>query len=161
MYLLLKAVHVVAVVMFLGNIATGVFWKAHADRTRDPRLIAHAMDGIIRSDRLFTGPGAVLIVAAGIGTAVAGRLPILGTGWILWSIVLFTIAGIAFGLRLAPLQRQLRSVAHEGAVQHGRPMDWARYERLSRAWALWGALALLTPFAALLLMVLKPVLPGL
>jgi uncharacterized membrane protein len=161
MYLLLKTVHVIAVVMFVGNIATGVFWKAHADRTRDPRLIAHALHGIIRSDRLFTVPGVLLIVAAGIAAAIVGELPILGTGWILWSIVLFSIAGIAFGARVAPLQRRMLSVANEGAGQEGRPMDWATYDRLSRDWAVWGALALLTPFAAIVLMVLKPVLPGL
>ena len=158
MYLLLKTVHVLAVVMFLGNIATGVFWKSHADRTRDPRLIAHVMHGIIRSDRLFTNPGVVLIVIAGVVTAVVGRLPILGTGWILWSIVLLTIAGFAFGARVAPLQRRLLETARAGETGD---MDWARYEQLSRSWALWGAIALATPLAALCLMVLKPRLPGL
>ena len=52
MYLWLKLIHVLAVVMFIGNIVTGVFWHKHAERTRDPRLIAHAMAGVIRSDRL-------------------------------------------------------------------------------------------------------------
>jgi len=60
-YLLLKAVHVLAVVLFLGNIVTGIFWKAHGDRTGDPRIMAHTLDGIIRSDRWFTIPGVVLI----------------------------------------------------------------------------------------------------
>lgn len=157
MYLLLKALHVLAVVMFLGNITTGVFWKAHADRTRDPRLIAHVLDGIIRSDRLFTNPGVILIVLAGVGTALVGRLPLLGTGWILWSIVLLSAAGAAFGARVAPLQRRMLEVARAGETGE---MDWARYERLSRQWAFWGAVALATPLAALALMVLKPALPG-
>ena len=51
MYLALKLLHVVAVIVFLGNITTGLFWHAHAARTRDPKLLAHTMDGIIRSDR--------------------------------------------------------------------------------------------------------------
>src|SRR5687768_11212898 len=99
MYLLLKAIHVLAVVLFLGNIITGVFWKSHADRTRDPRLIAHALDGIIRSDRLFTVPGVVLIIAAGVAAAIVGRLELLDTGWIFWPIVLFAISGFAFMAR--------------------------------------------------------------
>jgi len=46
MYLALKLLHVLGVIVFLGNIITGIFWKAHADKSRDPRLIAHALDGI-------------------------------------------------------------------------------------------------------------------
>ena len=158
MYLALKAVHVLGVVLFLGNIATGVFWKSHADRTRDPRLIAHALDGIIRSDRLFTVPGVFIILAGGIGAAIAGDLALLGTGWIFWSIVLFSISGVAFMARVAPLQRSMLEIARGGGAGS---MDWMRYERLSRSWALWGAIALLAPIVALFFMVLKPALPGL
>ena len=154
MYLWLKLLHLVAVVAFLGNITTGLFWKLHADRTRDPRIIAHTFDGIIRSDRWFTIPGVVLILAGGIGAAIVGGVPLLGTGWILWSIVLFTISGLAFVLRVAPLQTQLRALARAGAEQGS--LDWARYHRLARVWELWGAVALVTPVAALVLMVLKP-----
>ena len=49
MYLAMKVLHVLAVVLFLGNIITGVFWKAHGDRTGDPRIIAHTLEGIIRA----------------------------------------------------------------------------------------------------------------
>jgi len=38
----------------------------------------------------------------------------------------------------------------------GALLDWARYHRLARVWELWGAVALVTPVAALVLMVLKP-----
>jgi uncharacterized membrane protein len=153
-YLTLKLLHVAAVVLFLGNIATGLFWKAHADRTGDPRLIAHALEGIIRSDRLFTVPGVVLIVAFGFGAAAAGRLPVLRTGWIFWSIVLFTLSGAAFVGRVAPLQRRMLAVAR--AAQGAGPFDRARYRALTRQWEFWGAIALLTPAAAMALMVLKP-----
>ena len=56
MYLLLKTIHILSVVMFLGNIITGLFWKAQADATRDPKLQAHALRGVIRSDAFFTIP---------------------------------------------------------------------------------------------------------
>ena len=153
MYLVLKAVHVLAVVLFLGNIVTGLFWKAHADRTGDPRIIAHTLDGIIRSDRWFTIPGVILITASGIAAAILGGLPILGTPWIWQSLVLFGISGLAFGFRVAPLQVRLR----DAALEAGRgEWDDARYRRLSRRWELWGAVATLTPLGALALMVLKP-----
>lgn len=155
MYLWLKLLHLTAVIAFLGNIVTGLFWHAHAARTRDPKLLAHTMDGIIRSDRLFTIPGVILITVAGFMAAIAKRLPILGTPWILWTIVLFSISGIAFSYRVAPLQRRLHAMAREGAESGA--FDYARYHALARRWELWGAFALLTPLAGLVLMVLKPV----
>jgi uncharacterized membrane protein len=158
-YQWLKLVHVLAVVLFLGNITTGIFWKAHADRTGDPRLIAHVMDGIIQSDRWFTIPGVVIIVLAGIGTAMAGDLPLLSTGWIFWSLVLFSVSGLAFSFRVAPLQKRMASVAR-AAADRGE-LERSGYSALSRSWAVWGLLALLAPLAAAVLMVLKPALPAL
>jgi uncharacterized membrane protein len=155
LYLWLKLLHIAAVVAFLGNITTGLFWHAHAARTRDPRLLAHAVDGIIRSDRLFTIPGVVVIIVSGVVTAMIGGLPILRTPWILWSLVLFSVSGLVFVLRVAPLQVQLRALAQAGVEQGG--LDWTRYQRLAHTWELWGAVALLTPIAALVLMVLKPI----
>ena len=70
MYAILKVIHVLAVIIFMGNIITGLFWKAHADRTKDRRIIAHTMDGIIRSDRWFTIPGVAIITAAGVLAAI-------------------------------------------------------------------------------------------
>jgi uncharacterized membrane protein len=161
-YLWLKLLHVAAVVAFLGNITTGLFWHAHAARTRDPRLLAHAVDGIIRSDRIFTIPGVIAIIVTGVGAAITGGHPILGTPWILWSLVLFGASGLVFVLRVAPLQVQLRALARAGAGGAGagagaeQGWDWGRYQDLARTWERWGAVALVTPLAALVLMVLKP-----
>ena len=156
MYLWLKLLHIAAVVVFLGNVYTGLFWKAIADRTRDPRIMAHTLDGIIRSDRWFTLPGVLIIVIGGIAAGVAGNLHILRVGWIVWSIVLFTLSGLVFGVRLVPLQRQLRELARQADTDRG--LDWGRYDRLSLAWELWGAFALAAPVVAMGLMVLKPAL---
>jgi len=150
MYIGLKLLHVAAVILFLGNIVTGLFWHSHAARTRDPRLLAHAVDGIIRADRLFTLPAVVVIVASGLAAAVEAGYPILRTGWIRWSLVLFSVSGLAFMFRVAPLQRRLLALAAAGGF------EWERYRRLARAWELWGLVALITPVAALVLMVLKP-----
>lgn len=154
MYLWLKLVHVLAVVMFIGNIVTGVFWHKHAEKTRDPKLLAHTVEGVIRSDRLFTIPGVLLIIASGVFAAIQGGFPIFGTPWILWTLILFGISGAVFGIRLAPLQRQMRALAESG-VRSGA-FDYVPYHRLSRQWDLWAFFATATPLLGLALMVLKP-----
>ena len=157
MYVALKFVHVLAVIMFVGNITIGIFWKTFADRTKDPRIIAHTIAGIIGADRWFTIPGVILLLIAGLGTAAVGHISILGTGWILWAIVLFIIAGVAFG-PIARAQRALHALAEAGSAGS---MDWVRYEALSRTWNIFGSIATIAALIAVLLMVTKPVLPAL
>jgi uncharacterized membrane protein len=154
MYLWLKAIHVLAVAMFIGNVVTGVFWHKHAERTRDPRIIAHAMDGVIRSDRLFTMPSVLLILASGIFAAIQGGFPIFGTPWILWTLILFGISGVVFGAKLGPLQRRMRDFARAG--DQGGLFDFTAYQRMSKSWDFWGAVATIAPILGLALMVLKP-----
>jgi uncharacterized membrane protein len=150
----MKTVHVLAVVLFLGNIITGVCWKAYADRSRDPRIIAHTIGGIIRADRWFTMPGVTLLLLFGFGAAGIGKVS-LASPWIVWSIVLIVISGLAFMIKLGPLQRRILAVAQ--AAVDGGEFDSAAYARLSSSWALWGSIATLAPLIALVLMVLKPV----
>jgi uncharacterized membrane protein len=151
-YFLLKSLHVLSVVLFLGNIITGVFWKLHGDRG-DLRARDVALEGIIRSDRWFTMPGVTAIIITGVWMALDAHLPLLGTTWILWSLILFGISGASFIIFVAPLQKKLLA-----NVQSGIAGTWnqAEYQKLSRAWELWGAVATLTPIVALFLMVTKP-----
>lgn len=157
-YLIGKLIHIASVVIFLGNIITGLFWVARANKTRDFKLIGSTFQGIIKSDRLFTIPGIVGMTLAGIVAAIHGRIPILGTGWILWSIILFTISGIIFSIYVAPLQRKIVSIALNSDNSES---SWNTYEKIYKQWELWGFFATLTPVAAMAIMVLKPSLPGL
>jgi len=156
-FIAFKVIHVIAVIMFVGNITVGIFWKAWGDRTKDPRIIANTIDGIIAADRIFTIPGVILLLIGGIGAALSGNFSILGTGWILWPIVLFIIAGIAFG-PVARSQRLLSAVAHQ-AIDAGS-LNWEIYEKFSSVWNFWGTIALVAPLIAALIMIAKPVLPA-
>ena len=151
MYQALKAIHVFAVILFMGNIITGLFWKLHADGTRDRATIAHTMRGLIRADRWFTVPGVVVITASGIVAAIRAGLPLLRTGWIFWSIVLFVLSGIAFAWKVAPLQAKLLRMT-DGPGE----FDWRAYRATSLSWELWGLFAMLTPLGAVILMIWKP-----
>jgi uncharacterized membrane protein len=152
-YFIFKALHIVSVVLFLGNIITGVFWKIHADRTGDLRARAQALDGIIASDRIFTLPGVILIVITGVMLALTMHLPILGTKWILWALILFGISGVAFSVFVGPLQKKLLANARAGLAGTWNETE---YHALSKSWGLWGVIATAAPLVALFLMVLKP-----
>jgi uncharacterized membrane protein len=150
-YYYIKLIHVIFVILFLGNITIGLFWKIIAEKTKDPDKIAFAFKGIIKADRYFTMPGVIGITLFGIGLAMHARMPILGTGWILWSIILFIISGAAFMAKLVPLQKKLAALASDK-----EKFNWDEYHKLSKEWDFWGYIALLTPWIATVLMVIKP-----
>lgn len=151
LYLAFKLVHIAGVVLFLGNITVGVFWKSFADRTGNFAIKAYTVDAIIKADRFFTIPGIFLILIGGIGAAIVGSIPFLSTGWLLWGIIAFILAGMAFA-PLTRVQRQLSAAAHAN--------NSSDYERLSKGWNLWGTIALVLPILAFIFMILKPPLPA-
>lgn len=178
MYLVMQLIHVLSVVFFAGNITVAVFWKMHGDRTRDARIMAHTIEGLIRSDRVFTMPAVLLLVITGFGAAGVGRLPVFETGWIFWSIVMVVISGLAYMVGVVPAQKKMAALTHtavreerhastgtHGAasgpafdLEHG---DRERYDALTRSWNLWGSISLIAVLVAITFMVLKPSLPGL
>jgi uncharacterized membrane protein len=154
MYIALKILHIAAVVIFMGNLVTGILWKLHGDQTKDPVIIRHTMKGLIRADRWFTIPGVTLILIGGFGAALIGGLPLLRTRWILAGIILFAISGFAYMRQVVPLQRQMLAVARSGV--EGGTFDWDKYRVLSRRWNVWGTIALIAPVLAMIGMIAKP-----
>ncbi len=152
-YLFFKLLHIIGVILFLGNIITGIFWMHIAVRSKDARIIGHTLKGIIAADTVFTMPNVILIAATGVMTAMVGRLPIFGTGWIIWSIALFILSGIVFMARVAPLQKRMAAMTEEHAGDIA--FDWSTFRGLYTSWIVWGIAATVTPLAAAVMMVLK------
>lgn len=152
-YLALKSLHVLGVVLFLGNIFTGIFWKRRADRGGSLPVRAHALAGIIASDRMFTLPAVGVILVTGVWNAYIAHKSILGTAWLAWGMGLFLLAGLIFSLRVGPLQKKLLANVEAGLAGN---WDQAAYEKLSRAWLSWGWLATALPLIVVFLMVFKP-----
>ena len=152
-YTYIKLIHLLAVVLFLGNIITGLFWMHFAVKTKDLKIINHTIKGIIKADRYFTIPGVIIITAGGFMAAIHAQFPILHTGWIFWSIVMFSISGIAFGFKVAPLQKKINNLTcnKETSVD----FDWGYFSKVYTSWDTWGLIALLTPLAAFVMMTLK------
>ncbi len=152
-YLILKTIHLLAVVAFLGNITTGLFWMRFAVRTNDVKILHHTTAGIIASDRLFTLPGVIIITAGGIFTATYGGISLLKTGWIFWPLVLFSLSGIFFTTKVGPLQSKMKRYLQAGISNDNYSKEG--FTRLLKQWEFWGFLALITPVIAFFMMVLK------
>jgi uncharacterized membrane protein len=148
-YLIFKLIHVLAVIFFVGNITIGFFWKNHGDKSNDPKIIAHTIRGIIKSDRMFTMPAVAFLIVAGFGAAGIHFLPVIETGWILWGIILIIISGAAFMAKVVPAQKRLLKIAEAD------PFDMELYATVSKEWSLWGGIATIAPLIAVILMVLK------
>ena len=151
--------HLAGAIIFFANLVAALFWRARAERTGDPVILAFTYRALNAGDLWLTTPSVALILAGGLGAAVRIGLPIVGTGWILWSAVVFGVSGLIFALRVLPLQRRLAQRA-ETAVRAGG-FDRDEHRRQSRRWALWSHLSLLAAVAAVVLMVLRPEVPGL
>ena len=150
-YLILILLHVIAVVIFLGNITIAPFWKAHAEKKKDRLLVMNAWEGIIRADKLFTMPGVICLFIFGVGGALHGGFNLISSGWIFWSIILYAISGAAFMAKVVPLQKKIVVL-----LSNEVKFSWDDYNKLTKQWDVWGSIATITPWIAVILMVIKP-----
>lgn len=154
-YLWLKSLHLLGVVIFLGNIIVTGWWKTMADRTRNPVIIAFAQRQVTLTDWFFTVGGVMLVLAGGMGNVLLHHIDFLHIYWLEWGVWLFVASGVIWATILIPVQiaqdRMARKFADGGEIP-------ARYWQLSRVWIVFGVLATLLPMVNLYWMVFKPVL---
>ena len=62
----LLVLHILAAVVFVGNIITAAFWKAQADRSENLETIAITARSLLKADYIFTAPGIVVLLVTGI-----------------------------------------------------------------------------------------------
>jgi uncharacterized membrane protein len=154
MYAFLKTLHLIGVVILIGNVTITAYWKVLADRTSDARLIAHAQHGVTVADWIFTLAGIVLILVGGYGAAVVAGLSVTTSTWLIIGQLLFAVSGLIWLCVLVPIQiRQARSARSFGP-KDVLPMQ---YRRDSRRWLIWGIAATVPLVAAIYVMVAKPV----
>ena len=146
------ALHVLGVVIFLGNLAVTAVWKTLADRTRDAHVVAYAQRLVTVTDLAFTATGGVLITISGFALADDWG-GIGGPSWLTLGFSLFAVSGLIWIAVLIPVQIQQGRLARTFRV-HGDIPD--RYWRLARRWYVFGALATLLPFINVFVMAIKP-----
>jgi len=149
---LLKSLHLLGVVLFLGNIVVTAIWKVAADRTRRPVVIAYAQRLVTITDLALTLPGAVLILLSGHLMA-GGHSGIFSASWLTTGWLLFIVSGLLWLCALVPIQVMQSRLARGFRDQDSVP---PRYWRLATAWSVVGSIATILPLANLYFMVFKP-----
>jgi uncharacterized membrane protein len=153
LYTIFKVIHLVGVVVLIGNVTVTAFWKIFADRTADMHIIAHAQRLVSLTDWVFTFAGILLIYIGGFGAALVGGLNPFGPAWLLWGHGLFALSGSIWLGILVPIQ--IRQARHATNFIAGGVIPPA-YLRDSRRWLIWGIIATLPLVAAICIMVAKP-----
>src|SRR5699024_4352737 len=99
---LLKTLHILGAVLFLGNLIVTALWKSLADRTRDAAVIAFSQRLVTLTDICFTTVGVILL--AWTGSIMAIRLGVSDTIWLIWGTGLFAAAGLVWLFILVPVE---------------------------------------------------------
>ncbi len=152
-YSIARFAHITGVVMLMGNITVTAIWKFFADRDGRPQVLGFAQKLVTYTDWSMTVWGAALTMVGGyIMVALAGY-DLWVTLWLLWSQVLFGIAGLIWLAIIVPIQRRQARMARDFAADAAVP---EAYRRESRRWLAWGLVSTLPLLAAMWLMVAKP-----
>jgi uncharacterized membrane protein len=151
-YLVVKWLHILSSTLLFGTGLGSAFYMFFASRTRDPRVIATVVKYVVIADWVFTTPTIVLQPLTGFWLVHIAGFP-LTSPWILWSIVLYLVAGAAW-LPVVWMQMRMRDMAAL-AVSTGTPLP-ERYWQFLRAWVALGVVAFVALVVVFYLMVAKP-----
>lgn len=149
MPVLMKVLHLLAVVVLLGNLLMAPFWRKRLARSGGPQARAAANRAVQLADRLFTLPGWVGVLVTGIVLAVQSGA--FRHGWLHLSLLVF-VAWLVVWHAGALRARKAMIAAAETA---GEPP--AELAALERRWAQWSYLAAALVVLVLVLMVWQPI----
>ncbi|MEL7129349.1 MAG: DUF2269 domain-containing protein [Pseudomonadota bacterium] len=151
-YEVAKFLHITGVAMLMGNITVTAIWKFFADRDGRPAVLAFAQKLVTYTDWSMTAWGVALTMGGGYFMAISGGFE-LTAGWLLWSQILFVLAGLIWLGILVPIQiRQARLAKTFTTDDVGED-----YRTLSRRWLFWGLISTVPLVAVTWLMVAKPI----
>ncbi len=147
------SLHILGVVLFVGNIIVTALWKTLADRTRNPPVVAYAQRLVTVTDIAFTATGVLLIIVAGQVMAREYGGVFGGPLWLTLGWSLFIASGVIWLLALIPIEVMQERLAR--SFRDGTTIP-DRYWRLSRLWTIFGVIATALPLINIYLMVFKP-----
>lgn len=152
-YVVLKWLHIVSSTLLFGTGIGSAWYMLFANVSRDVRAIAVVAKYVVIADWLFTATTAILQPLTGFYMIHLAGYP-LHSKWIMWSIILYVIAGACW-LPVVWLQIRMRDMAAE-AAHLDTPLP-ALYWRYFRIWVTLGVPAFAAFIVIFWLMVAKPV----
>ena len=150
-YLWLKTIHLLGVVLFLGNIIITGWWKFMADKTKNPQVIAFAQRQVTLTDFVFTAGGATILFGAGMANVGIHHMD-FSAKWLSQGMWMFVSSGIIWVLVLIPTQIKQAKLAQEFAKSNAIPEI---YWKLCTRWNVFGAIAVVLPLINLYWMTFK------
>lgn len=154
-YAVFKALHLLGVSLFIGNILVTALWKVLADRNAQPAVVAYAQRLVTITDYVFAAVGAGLVFVSGrfLAEGLYGGVNADSPSWLLWGWGLFIVSGVIWVLVLIPVQYKQAKMAREFASAEAVP---EAYWRLSKIWVVAGVIATVLPLLNFYVMVFKP-----
>ena len=151
-YLVVKWLHVLSSTVLFGTGLGSAFYMFFTNRSGDVRAIAAITRRVVIADWLFTTPTAVIQPLTGFWLLHLSGMP-WTAGWILWSLVLYLIAGACW-LPVVWIQIRMAAMAEQAAAA-GAPLP-QRFWRYHVVWTALGWPAFIAFVAIFFLMVVKP-----
>ena len=151
-YITVKWVHILSSTLLFGTGIGSAFYMLLASLSRDIRAIAVVSRHVVLADWLFTVPTIILQPLTGFYLVHLAGYP-LTSAWIIWSIVLYFVAGACW-LPVVWLQIKLRGFARQ-ALKNNTDLP-ATYWRYMTIWVLLGIPAFVSLVIVFYLMVAKP-----
>ena len=145
MYAFFKTLHILGLVLMLGNVTVTALWKVFADRTCKPQIMAFSQWLVTVTDFSFTLSGGFLMVMGGYGAAYVGGL--------LVGQIMMGMAGAVWVGILVPIQIRQAAWARDFAITGDVP---AGYRKASSTWLVWGLLSTVPLGIGMWVMVAKP-----
>ena len=148
-----KFIHIVGVIVLVGNVTATAIWKFFADRSGDSKIVGFSQRLVTVTDWSLTFWGVILTVAGGYGAAAIGGMNPLSDRWLVLGQFLFLLSGFMWIAMLIPLQVRLARMARQ--FRDGGPIP-GEYAVASRAWFVVGIIATVPLIAAIWVMIAKP-----
>ena len=151
-YLTVKYIHILSSTLLFGTGLGSAFYMFFTNRSGQVAAIAVVARRVVIADWLFTTPTAIVQPLTGFWLLHLADIP-WSTGWVLWSLVLYVVAGACW-LPVVWIQIRMAAMAEDAAAADTElpPRFW----RFHAAWTALGVPAFVAFIAIFYLMVVKP-----
>jgi len=147
---LLRVLHLLAVVVLLGNLLMAPFWRQRLAAVGGAQARAVANRSVRVADMLFTLPAWVVVLATGIMLSLARGWH---GGWLHLSLLLFLGWLVLWHVLVLRARKAMMAQAEAAAAGGQAPAELAQHER---QWQRWSYVSAALVVLMLILMVTRP-----